>query len=72
MPTLTAENAFYCVRCRDHVRADKDTMCVTVYNNKRSGKTPALRAKCPTCSTNLTKFIARDKQAELTEKYGKC
>lgn len=42
----------YCVKCR----AKKDVE-ETTQETAKNGK-PMLKGKCPTCGTNMTKFIA--------------
>ena len=67
------EQEFYCVKCRGRVKVRAEDMCVTVFRNKRmKGGSPALRAKCPKCGTNLTKFRKHDAKERLTRKYGRC
>jgi hypothetical protein len=66
------QNQFYCVACRKKVTIPSEDICVKIYNNKRSGKTPALRAYCEKCKVNLTKFIKRASTDRMLKKYGRC
>jgi hypothetical protein len=61
---------FYCVSCRKAVNCHADDIGVKVYRNPKTGSSPALRAVCPKCDTNLTKFIPRDSLAKMKAKYG--
>ena len=73
MPKLT-QKQFYCVSCRAKKTLKDDDICVKIFKNKRmyDGKVPALRGVCPTCDTNLTKFIKHSATESMQEKYGKC
>lgn len=72
LKTKLRENEFYCVSCRARVKSDSDSICVKVYNNSRSGPTPALKGECSSCGAKLTKFIKRDSTEKMVSKYGKC
>jgi hypothetical protein len=50
----TYEGSFYCVKCKDHKEAKGDV----VVNEKG---TRIAKAKCPTCTTNLTRFLPKAK-----------
>lgn len=73
MPKLKQQQ-FYCVSCRARRTAKAADICVKVYKNKKmyDGFAPALRSECPTCGTNLTKFIKHDDTERMQDKYGKC
>ena len=61
-------NSFYCVSCRKKKTVYDDEICVKTLKNG----VPALKSSCPSCGTNLTKFISFDKKAALTKRFGKC
>lgn len=64
---------FYCVSCRGRVKADDGTLCVEIYNNRRTGRqVPALRGSCSKCRTNLTKFIKTSDTAARIAEYSRC
>ena len=66
------EKQFYCVSCRARKTAHAGDMGVTTIRNKKvQGGVVALKAECPHCPTNLTKFVPRDKKASLMKEYGK-
>lgn len=65
------EKQFYCVACRGVVTAKACNICVTNINNSRTGKIPALRAKCR-CGTTLTKFMKKGSFKDLACEYGQC
>jgi hypothetical protein len=67
-----SETQFYCVSCRDRKTAKKSDICCKMFNNSRSGDTPALIATCPSCGQNLTKWVKRDSFDKMCKKYGKC
>lgn len=73
MPKLS-ERQLYCVSCRALRTIPADDLCVKIYKNPKmyDGKAPALRAQCPHCGTNLTKFVKHDAVDRLIDKYGKC
>jgi len=73
MPKLK-QNQFYCVVCRSRKTALSKDICVKEYKNHiaKYGYTPALRSRCNSCDTPLTKFIKYKDNNRLTKKYGKC
>lgn len=48
----TYKGSFYCVKCKDH----RDATGVVTVNAKG---TRMAKAKCPTCQTNLTRFLPK-------------
>ncbi len=72
LKTKLKQQEFYCVACCKRVKAHADDICVKVFKNANDRKTPALRATCPKCGTNLTKFIKHDATERMQVKYGKC
>ena len=71
---MPSKEEFYCVRCRCSVKVDeKNIKGVVVYNNKKiKAGTPALKAVCNKCGTNLNRFIKQADKKMMEEKYGKC
>ncbi len=72
--TKLKQNQFYCVSCRARRTAKTEDICVKIYKNRISptGESPALRSECPSCGTNLTKFIKHDSVDAAINKFGLC
>ena len=65
--TLTS-NQFYCVKCQKKRNLVSNDICVKTLKNGQ----PALKSVCPSCDTNLTKFIKFSAFDVAVKKYGKC
>ncbi len=48
----TYNGSFYCVKCKDHREASGDV-------SVNAKGTRIAKAKCPTCGTNLTRFLPK-------------
>ena len=72
LKTKLKQREFYCVSCRGRVICDSKNIGVALFKNKRmiGGVAPALRAECPKCQTNLTKFIKHCDTKKFIDKYG--
>ena len=66
------QNQFYCLSCQA-VRSCKDKdICVKLYRNSKTERTPSLICKCPQCGVSLRKFIKHSQVDKMVEKYSKC
>lgn len=65
------ERQFYCVLCKARRTAKANDISITCYKNKRAlhGETPALRAVCSTCGTQMTKWVKYSQEDRLKDKY---
>lgn len=66
------EREFYSVKLRKKVMVDAEDICVKYFDNKRTGKTPALCVNSDKYGCKMVKFISRESAKEMIEKYGKC
>jgi hypothetical protein len=69
-PLEEAEEAeeFFCLCCKEKVKAKPKTICVDMYKNKRY----ALRGTCPKNKCKLSKIISNENAIKLKKKYGDC
>jgi len=61
---------FYCVKCRSKVMCKQNNIKIElVHNRKVKGGIPALRCKCPKCSTQMTKWEKRENILKCAKKF---
>ena len=58
-------NEFYCVKCKSQRMCHDNHISVVTMKNKR----PALKAKCPSCSTKVFKFMKMSDESKMRSRF---
>ena len=58
--TKLSKNQFYCLKCKDRVSVKASNVThKTVKNSKIKGGVLQARAVCPSCDTQMCKFVSK-------------